>query len=247
MTNPVTGTQAGANSAISQSSANAALSYTVGSVQRSALLRCSRLSITYGLESQESHARQRRAFYPHRRNQGTFALTFDHKGWREYSEAMTWFQAYARSALDDSGNYAGIAMAVSVPARGFTRSGIPTTGMEFGDHTGSMVFSPTINFISVHDPNDNQTGLLGPSQLLNQISRTQENGIDPLAANFFYPDSAVNTPGKLDENLYGPTGVLPPPSSAAIQALLNSTSSGPLSKDRSGSLVSMGRGMVGFE
>lgn len=111
-------------------------------------------------------------------------------------------------------------MSVSLPARAFTRRGIPTTGITFGDHTGSNVFSPTIGFVSVNDPNDPSTAVLSTAAARHEISLVDTHGADPLAVNFFYPDSAVNHPGKLDESLYGPTGAVGPTSSAGLQALL---------------------------
>jgi hypothetical protein len=215
MSNAVTGVTGNPSLAIAPISpkghrggnANMALTYTYQGVYYSAMVRCTKLAISYSLNSEESHSRQTKAFYPHRRAQGQFAITLALVGWNEYSQAMGWFTRFARQALAMSSNDPALWVEVSMPSRKFTRWGIPTTGMNFGDHTASMVFSPTITFISVRDPNDPSTAIL--SGRANQISRQSNAGIDPLAVSFFYPSSAVNTPGKLDESLYGPTGALP--------------------------------------
>lgn len=209
-------------SSISQTNANITFSYNYNGQQAVALLRVKQLTTTYTLNSEESHARNNRAFYPHRRSQGTFDITFQFKNWKEYSQAMTWFQDYAKLALQTTNTQPSVVMTVTMPSRNFTRSGVPTTGIEFGDHTGSMVFTPTISFISVNDPDDPSTAVLSTSASKAQISLTQEQGIDPLAWAFFYPDSAVNTPGKLPEALFDTGGLATP--AEFIQNLLNDSS-----------------------
>lgn len=178
--------------------ANCVLTYKSGGYI-GASLRCSKLTIDYQVNSEESHARQTRAFYPHRRSQGNFSMTFDFKGWREYRDAMNWFRAYATVVLNRNSTVPP-PMTVLMPSRSFTRLGIPTTGVSYGDHIGSMVFSPSITFVSVSDPNDPTTNIVKT----NSASTTHEVA-GALSTVYFYPDSVVNSPGKLAQYLYGDT------------------------------------------
>lgn len=196
-------------------SANTTLSYQHGGLNQ-ALLRCVRLTTNYAVNSEESHARRTRAFYPHRRSQGSFALTFNFKGWAEYQSAMHWFQAYSDVVLDPNSTTPP-PVTVTMAARAFRRLGIPTTGIEFGDHTASMVFAPTLTFVSVSDPADPSTAILAASQ----ASQTSEPR-DTISTVYFYPDSIVNNPGKMAKYLYD--GVLASDlaaNAAAVQALVD--------------------------
>lgn len=205
--------------ALHQGGANIGLSYRYSSEYHQALLRCTKLAISYGLNAEESHARQFRAFYPHRRHQGNFTVTLACLGWQQYHAAMSWFTNFARNALSgDDRKYSGIYMLIELPSRGFSRYGIPVSGMGFGDHTASMVFAPTINFVSVKDNNDRNIGAIVGKKGYSQWST---EGIDPYAVRFFYPGSEVESPGSFDENLYGPTGDSPPLDSQDAQQIVN--------------------------
>lgn len=191
--------------------ANTTLSYMVNGVSNTAALRCPRITINYGLNADESHARRVRAFYPHRRSQGGFALTFDCKGFREYRDAMSWFQDYSNAVLDPN-VVVPYPVRVTLKARDFDRWGIPTTGMEFGDHTASMVFSPMITFISVADPTDPSANIL---RLIDSKEGNAQDSVTSevkgsMSSMYFYPDSMVNTPGKIEDYLYS-IGELGPP------------------------------------
>jgi hypothetical protein len=177
-------------------SANAVLSYRHGGVNL-AKVRCSQVGVDYSVNSEESHASQHRAFYPHRRSQGTFSMVIDLKGQAEFNRVMQWFHSYAKIALSP-GMVVPPPMSVVVPSRDFNRLGIPTTGIQFGDYIGSMVFSPQVVFLSVSDLKDLSTSILS-SRL---ASTTQEKNADP-ATKYFYPDSY--TSGKVARLLYDET------------------------------------------
>jgi hypothetical protein len=228
----VTGRRTAPPRQLNQGGANVSLSYSHKNVDYGATLRCVRLATVYQLNAEESHARQYNAFYPHRRNQGRFSLTLACLGWREYGEAMAWFTHFARQSLAMSVVDPAMYIDVALPARDFSRKGIPVSGIGFGDHTASMVFSPTIEFVAARDNYD-------PSQANAQTkinkfaSRVDQDGIDGFAVKFFYPWSAVMTPGSLAENLYGPTGEVPPLTSTDAQQVVN----GPIwGEDRLGHL-----------
>jgi hypothetical protein len=203
MTAPLTGRQGTPARYVSQGAANTVLAYTHQGVAYQAALRCVKLGINYGLNAEESHSRQTKAFYPHRRHQGSFTLTFAHMHWSEYNAAMSWFAQFAVNALAMAANDPAIYIDVSMPSRDFVRSGIPTTGMTFGDHTASMVFNPAITFISARDSSDPQAGIVSS----NQVSRWSGSS-DPFPTAYFYPGSVINQPGQLNESLYNSAGDL---------------------------------------
>lgn len=182
---------------VSHSNANVVLAYSYKG-PNFAKLRTEDFSFTYSQNSDESHARQHRAYYPHRRSQGSFAVTFTCNGWREFNSMIAWFRTYAAVVLNLDASSVPPPMTLAVPSRNFLRVGIPTTGMQYGDHTGSMVFKPTITFISVSDPTDPSTAILKTTQVSGQ---TDERG-GPAKPSVFYPTQV----GKLEKTLYDGVG-----------------------------------------
>lgn len=133
----------------------------------------------------ESHAREYRAMYPHQRAVGKFALTFECNGYREFERLMTFFRSYVAvigQQFDDR-PVGRPTMQVIMAVRGFSRAAVPITGMQLGDHVGSMVFTPTVVFESAHDPQD-------PTILTGAQASTFENAGEADVRNFFYPASA---------------------------------------------------------
>jgi hypothetical protein len=197
---------------ISMTGSNTQFSYSGNTAD----LRCSELDFTYTVNSTESHAREHRAFYPHRRSQGSFSLTIDNNQWEEFQSVIAWFRNYATNALNLN-NLTPPPMTVSMPSRNFLRLGIPTTGMSFGDYVGSMVFSPKIVFVSVSDPGDPSTGILDSSQV-SGTDTSLFSGAD--TSLYFYPDSMASSPGVLTKYLYDQaTASLP--SAATVSADIN--------------------------
>lgn len=181
-------------SSISFRGHNARLAYKLSGAHV-AQLRCPQLVTSFGLNAEESQAKRVRAFYPHLRVQGTFAMRFDFINWAEFNQGMAWFRAYINSLIDARNPSP---MVVRLDDRDFVRLGIPTTGVSFGDHTASMVFSPTITFVSVADPRDKKTSIIKTSQASDFSLPTG----DPQAADWFYPDSLLSHPGQLQNYLY---------------------------------------------
>lgn len=198
---------------------NARLVYTQGG-SHIAQMRCSRLSLTYGVNATESHARRTRAFYPYLRIQGGFALTLDFIGWREYDAGMAWFLQYAADMLNAKNPSP---MMVRVDSRNFVRLGIPTTGIGFGDHVGAMVFSPTIMFLSVNDPRDAKTNLLKTSSA-SQSDLGNDKALDQVkapTAEWFYPESKLNLPGSSQKFLYDAAAAAAADAAAGVQAVID--------------------------
>lgn len=207
-------------SSFSVNGANATLSYRSGG-SHVAKLRCNGISVSYGLNSTESHARQHRAFYPHRRAQGGFALKFECKGWAEANQFSLWLKEYAKVAINLSASDVPPPMTISVPSREFTRLGIPKSGIAFGDHLGSMVFTPMIAFVSVSDPSDASTSILKRSEASGAVYRNT----DPTYASF-YPESVIKRPGKLADQIYASVNASTLPTAQQVQDRLATPSVG---------------------
>jgi hypothetical protein len=167
---------------------NAQLAYSSADGSFSLWTRVRKLSHRWEAIYTESHAREYRAMYPHQRAVGQFALTFECNGYREYELLMNFFRSYVATIGEQFDNQISTrpTMHVATAVRNFSRSAIPISGMNLGDHVGSMVFTPTVVFESAHDPLD-PTILTG-----NQASTTDLAGTETDAKNFFYPFSRAS-------------------------------------------------------
>jgi hypothetical protein len=132
---------------------NGMISYNGGSFP----IRAKKVEHSWEVIYTESHARSVRAFYPHQRAPGRFAITLQLSGYTAYKAFTEFMMGYIREFAHPANTYSpGLqyAMTVSVPVRDFQRIGIPVGGIADTDHVGSMVFEPTILFEAMSDPLD---------------------------------------------------------------------------------------------
>jgi hypothetical protein len=167
---------------------NAQLAYSSADGSYSLWTRVRRLAHRWDVVATESHAREYRAMYPHQRAVGQFALTFELNGFVEYERLMQFFRSYVRTIGEQFDNQIATrpTMHVALAVRNFSRSAIPISGMNIGDHVGSMVFNPTVIFESAHDPQD-LTILTGQDASTYDLAGTETD-----AKNFFYPFSRAS-------------------------------------------------------
>lgn len=145
---------------MSRQGLNCTLSYLVGSRRRAYKVRAN--VVTHGMKViyDESQARVRKAFYPHRLSSAQFMVNVQLIGEDEYVSFASWMAGYADYVLDlnlRSGEFP--AMAVSVPSRDFARKGVPLTGFEWGDNVGLMVREIPIMFETAGEPGEKPPGL----------------------------------------------------------------------------------------
>jgi hypothetical protein len=135
---------------------NATLSYPWEGKRRAYRVRC--ISITHGMQMiyTESQSRTRRAMYPMKRVPTQFSITAALVGYEEHRAFSNWLSAWAAYAISPDLRVAVPVMTVTVPARNFTRVGVPITGVEWGDHVGSMVWNRQIVFETTAEPWDSK-------------------------------------------------------------------------------------------
>lgn len=191
------------------SNSNCTMEFSSGGDTRILRARSNRLSHSFNVVATESQARSSSGFYPQQRATGPFTVTLELKGYREYQASMAFFEDYIRASL---GTSSGLPlMSVSVPSRDFWRIGVPTGGVRFGDHVGSNVFAPMLEFESVTDPLDPRLATGFDPNLISLFDPNRPEGTSPDdASRFFYPASAsTNDPNALGESLYDDPPVPP--------------------------------------
>lgn len=176
---------------------NATLSYQRGKVERRYRLRCDIVVHGTQMVAEESQARLRRAYYPHRVSTQQFAIRVILKGYAERRSLSNWLSSYSAFILDPdvSGtNYP--TMAVSVPSRDFYQRGVPLTGFEFGDHVGAMTFTPMITFEPAYEPWDKA------KPAVTRVEDTWRAFSKDDAVKYFYPFSTQLTGDQAPRGTY---------------------------------------------
>jgi hypothetical protein len=160
---------------------NTTLSYARGNTTSAIRLRTNIITYDVRQVAAESQGRTYRTFYPHRRTQAQFAIGILLKGYDEYETMNNWFGSYAKYALSKSyENAEWPRMNVAVPSRNFSRVGIPLGVFEWGDHVGSMMWTPLLVFETTKEPGDSAVNF---SQFNDATSKLRE----PESA-YYYPN-----------------------------------------------------------
>lgn len=207
---------------------NCILSYTRDASTTYAF-RCRVGKLQWGIEliADEAQGRLRRSFYPHRLTNAQFSLGLILDGSRvktkagkaynaipnEYQKFMTWMHNYMQFMIYQDDDYESELprMKVSIPSHDFYREGVPLGPVLFGDHVGSMIWTPTIVFETTRDLNEPKT--VDSSRFLGGLTSLDKE------AQFFYPtspqlsgdeapfafDQGVGGLGKDAQNNYAPT------------------------------------------
>jgi hypothetical protein len=102
----------------------------------------------------ESQGRTQRAIYPMKRIPTQFSITAALVGYGEHRAFSDWMSEYADYAVTPDLRAAFPVMTARVPARDFTRTGVPVSGWEWGDHVGAMVWNRLISFETTSEPWD---------------------------------------------------------------------------------------------
>lgn len=126
---------------------NTLLYYQYGKKSYQFTVRTSEIAHGSRLVADEAQARTRRAFYPHQVTAIPFSLVVIIKGYRERVQFSNFLNDYISRALDPALSVANFpSMLVMEPGRKFLRWGVPLSGIEWGDHIGSMVWNPRVVF-----------------------------------------------------------------------------------------------------
>src|SRR5690242_13593684 len=126
---------------------NTLLYYQYGGKSYQFTVRVREIAHGSALVADEAQARTRRAYYPHQVTAVPFSLVVILKGYKERVQFSNFLNDYISRALDPALSVAAFpTMLVMEPDRNFVRWGVPLTGIEWGDHVGSMVWTPRVTF-----------------------------------------------------------------------------------------------------
>lgn len=171
---------------------------------------------SFGLEiiSGEAHSSVNQTMYTTKVTNDSFNIVLVYADYGEYDGFSRWLQNYATSVVDPNSGVG--ACRVICPAQFFDKTGVPTTGIDFGDAYDAKTYTLQIAFEGAEDSitiNDGSSPFW--STFVPAIA-------DPVDAPYFYPGGIQlsGTQAGNDEAFYeaapnvpGYSGTLPIPSS----------------------------------
>jgi hypothetical protein len=151
-------------------------------------------------ENQEAEAASRRVLYPLSNDDGDFQLAMAFLTWDEREAFNSWVRGYLLRVTTNQ-RVSGY-MLVQVPARHFSRVGVPVGPLSYGDQVGTLAYPSTVRFIGTIDPTSavGKTTTAGSrfvapskdsSALAYYPSGTQASGASSLEGTFFDPTPAA--------------------------------------------------------
>lgn len=134
---------------------NCTLSYMNGKTRKAYRVRANLLTHGMKIIFDESQARVRKAFYPHRLSSAQFMVGIELVGEVEQRSFTNWMAAYADFVLNPDLRFGEFpSMAVAIPSRNFLRKGVPLSGYEWSDAVGKMVWSTGLVFETAGEPGE---------------------------------------------------------------------------------------------
>ncbi len=132
---------------MARSGLNTTMSYSYGGKTYSFQVRAQEIAFGSRMVAEESSARTRRAYYPHQVSSVPFSVVPIIKGYAERVQFSNFLVDYVRRIQDPSLSVSKFpTMKVVSGVRNFLRWGVPVSGIEWGDHIGSMVWTPRVVF-----------------------------------------------------------------------------------------------------
>jgi hypothetical protein len=132
---------------VGRSGLNTNLSYSYRGKTYAFSCRVKEIAFGSRMIASESQARTRRAYYPHQVSSVPFSIVPIIKGYKERVQFSNFLGDYVKRVQDPSLSVSKFpTMKVSSNTRKFLRWGVPVSGIEWGDHVGSMVWTPRVVF-----------------------------------------------------------------------------------------------------
>lgn len=162
---------------------NGTFGYSVGGRKYTFDFRAGEIHHGVRMVADEATSRTRRAYYPHRVSAAPFTIQVIVNGYNERVVLSNYLNDYSQRVLDPSLAGRFPQMSVWVPERNFQRSGVPTSGIEWGTHTGAFVWHPKVTFETTIDWSIGDTENPGVSEF--SLSSSATNRSPELK--YFYP------------------------------------------------------------
>jgi hypothetical protein len=132
---------------VARAGLNCTLSYSYSGKTYAFQIRAQEIAYGSRMVAEEAQARTRRAYYPHQVSSIPFSVTPIIKGYAERTAFSNFLGDYVKRIQDPALSVSSFpTMKVVCAVRSFQRWGVPVSGIEWGDHVGSMVWTPQVVF-----------------------------------------------------------------------------------------------------
>ncbi len=145
--------------------------------------------------SKEGKGRSRRVYYPIVTSTSSFDLSIVFPSWAAREKFNIWMSRFMEKTVNGRGFKA--AVQVDVPSRDFSRTGIPTGPLSYGEGLTDVAYPLTVEF----------TGASDPLEISLEEKRARSYFVPPKkgrsTSTYFYPAGRqLSGAGALDENIY---------------------------------------------
>lgn len=189
---------------MARSGLNTTLSYSYAGKTYMFQVRAQEIAFGSRMVAGESQARTRRGYYPHQVSSVPFSLVPIINGYSERTQFSNFLYDYVQRIQDPSLSVSAFpTMKVVSSVRRFTRWGVPVAGIEWGDHVGSMVWTPRVVFETHVDQSLGDTP--GSYQWISYFQLDQSSVERSPQIKYFYPagvqlsGSELPDPGAFDK------------------------------------------------
>ena len=118
----------------------------------SMVVRVEKIGYGLGVISSEASAAHYKVFYPHIVTSGSFTLTLLLKNWAEREALNKWVSGYIRKVTTGQLSHGNVL--ATVPVRRFSKSGVPTGGLQYGDDIAESgkIYRVALSFAGASTP-----------------------------------------------------------------------------------------------
>jgi hypothetical protein len=176
----------------------------------SRVLRCVRISYRVQIGTTDDEGPNARAVYPLHRLVPGFTVVAAMLSYAEREAFNRWMREYMQRVASNQ-RVSGY-VHVSVPARGFSRAGVPVGPLAYGDQAGQFYYPTTIGFVGATDPISAVGGgspagssrYIAPSKDRTEApyfypAGNQKAGAESLEGTFYDPRPAAPSPNEVSE------------------------------------------------
>lgn len=148
------------------------------------------VNIAYGISAQykTTESAQNRTAYFYNSNNDNFVVTIQFTSWSDYFNGYNYFYQYMTQVANPEMTIDPMAVVVNLPTFTFNQTGIPQSGVSYGNQVGELVFTMIIPFVGTANV---QTA---SSNIVNPVADFK------ISSNFypFDPQSESAAPGSID-------------------------------------------------
>lgn len=124
------------------------------------------VNLSYGISAQykTSESAQSRVAYFYNSNNDNFVVTIQFTSWLDYANGYNFFYSYMNNVGNAENSVDPMAVVVNLPGFTFNQTGIPESGVSYGNQVGELVFTMIIPFVGTANVQTASSNIINPTQ-----------------------------------------------------------------------------------